>query len=92
MEKYLDKKCYFIGILNLLGGTKMKKNLFAKTLKTVAEKGVKIGINRKCVAVYHEIDAPEKAKKFRMIIPGISEPPARTLRATVPENERHIFR
>ena len=27
-----------------------------------------------------------------MIIPGISEPPARTLRATVPENERHIFR
>lgn len=52
MEKYLDKKCYFIGILNLLGGTKMKKNLFAKTLKTVAEKGVKIGINRKCVAVY----------------------------------------
>ena len=25
----------------------MKKNLFAKTLKTVAEKGVKIGINRK---------------------------------------------
>ena len=37
----------------------------AKTLKTVAEKGVKIGINRKCVAVYHEIDAPEKAKKFR---------------------------
>ena len=58
------KKCYFIGILNLLGGTKMKKNLFAKTLKTVAEKGVKIGINRKCVAVYHEIDAPEKAKNL----------------------------
>ena len=28
----------------------------------------------------------------RLIIPGISEPPARTLRATVPENERHIFR
>ena len=27
-----------------------------------------------------------------LIIPGISEPPARTLRATVPENERHIFR
>ena len=42
----------------------MKKNLFAKTLKTVAEKGVKIGINRKCVAVYHEIDAPEKGQPF----------------------------
>ena len=40
-----------------------------------------------------------KAKKYtqreladKLIIPGISEPPARTLRATVPENERHIFR
>ena len=29
---------------------------------------------------------------WKLIIPGISEPPARTLRATVPENERHIFR
>ena len=55
----------FYRYLEFIGGTKMKKNLFAKTLKTVAEKGVKIGINRKCVAVYHEIDAPEKAKKFR---------------------------
>ena len=27
-----------------------------------------------------------------LIIPGISEPPVRTLRATSPENERHIFR
>ena len=29
---------------------------------------------------------------LEMIIPGISEPPVRTLRATIPENERHIFR
>lgn len=27
-----------------------------------------------------------------MIIPGGSEPPVRTLRATIPENESHIFR
>ena len=27
-----------------------------------------------------------------MIIPGLSEPPVRTLRATIPENENHIFR
>ena len=27
-----------------------------------------------------------------VIILGISEPPVRTLRATIPENERHIFR
>ena len=30
--------------------------------------------------------------KVSMIILGISEPPVRTLRATIPENERHIFR
>ena len=36
---------------------------------------------------------PRKVKtQASVIIPGISEPPARTLRATVPENERHIFR
>ena len=27
-----------------------------------------------------------------MIIPGLSEPRVRTLRATIPENESHIFR
>lgn len=29
---------------------------------------------------------------FTVIIPGLSEPPVRTLRATCPENESHIFR
>ena len=29
---------------------------------------------------------------LRMIIPGLFEPPVRTLRATIPENESHIFR
>ena len=29
---------------------------------------------------------------YQMIIPGLSEPPVRTLRATIPENESHIFR
>ena len=28
----------------------------------------------------------------RMIIPGLFEPPVRTLRATIPENGSHIFR
>ena len=27
-----------------------------------------------------------------VIIPGLFEPPVRTLRATIPENESHIFR
>ena len=34
----------------------------------------------------------EMIKLISLIIPGISEPPVRTLRATIPENERHIFR
>ena len=31
-------------------------------------------------------------KGIFLIIPGLSEPPVRTLRATIPENESHIFR
>ena len=33
-----------------------------------------------------------KEVQRKMIIPGLSEPPVRTLRATIPENESHIFR
>lgn len=33
-----------------------------------------------------------KTREGRVIIPGLSEPPVRTLRATIPENESHIFR
>ena len=33
----------------------------------------------------------EKHRVSEMIIPGFSEPPVRTLRATIPENESHIF-
>ena len=33
-----------------------------------------------------------KNPDYTMIIPGLSEPPVRTLRATIPENESHIFR
>ena len=32
------------------------------------------------------------AKQAQVIIPGLSEPPVRTLRATIPENGSHIFR
>lgn len=31
-------------------------------------------------------------REWLVIIPGLSEPPVRTLRATCPENESHIFR
>jgi len=30
--------------------------------------------------------------KCKLIIPELSEPPVRTLGATIPENESHIFR
>ena len=33
-----------------------------------------------------------KADICMLIIPGLSEPPVRTLRATIPENGSHIFR
>ena len=33
-----------------------------------------------------------KLDMFFLIIPGLFEPPVRTLRATIPENESHIFR
>ena len=33
-----------------------------------------------------------RAENISMIIPGLFEPPIRTLRATIPENESHIFR
>lgn len=43
-----------------------------------------------CGIPFHNI---HKGLEFvRMIIPGLSEPPVRTLRATIPENESHIFR
>ena len=34
----------------------------------------------------------KKEKTVMLIIPGLFEPPVRTLRATIPENESHIFR
>ena len=35
---------------------------------------------------------PGMGSDLSMIIPGLFEPPVRTLRATIPENESHIFR
>ena len=32
------------------------------------------------------------ADRSKLIIPELSEPPVRTLGATIPENESHIFR
>ena len=37
-------------------------------------------------------DIEKEFKEVIVIIPGLFEPPVRTLRATIPENESHIFR
>lgn len=42
-------------------------------------------------ADYDKISEQIESKKA-LIIPGLFEPPVRTLRATIPENESHIFR
>ena len=41
---------------------------------------------------FHQLLKKEGLRKTTMIIPGLFEPPVRTLRATIPENESHIFR
>ena len=49
---------------------------------------------QKC-APYEETEENENRKSMqekRVIIPELSEPPVRTLGATIPENESHIFR
>ena len=43
------------------------------------------------VAPENEADLMNAVEEL-MIIPGLFEPPVRTLRATIPENESHIFR
>ena len=40
----------------------------------------------------YDIQSAEDIQDALMIIPGLFEPPVRTLRATIPENESHIFR
>ena len=39
-----------------------------------------------------ELYSLESRTFLELIIPGLFEPPVRTLRATIPENESHIFR
>ena len=51
--------------------------------------------SRKRFGLYRNEQIPSNERNLtdvRMIIPGLFEPPVRTLRATIPENESHIFR
>ena len=48
--------------------------------------------SRKLKALHFDKDGFVLLQKRLVIIPGLFEPPVRTLRATIPENESHIFR
>ncbi|MEQ2574003.1 methyltransferase domain-containing protein [Gallintestinimicrobium propionicum] len=69
--------------------------LSTKALHLICDRVTGTDISEQMIQVCKEEYKDNKAYTFyraKVIIPGISEPPARTLRATVPENERHIFR
>ena len=57
--------------------------------KAIADK-LDIGISmvKRCLNKFKE----NGVEASLLIIPGLFEPPVRTLRATIPENESHIFR
>ena len=57
---------------------------FCKTVNQILEENI-MDKNYKPITSMKEV--PEQ-----LIIPGLFEPPVRTLRATIPENESHIFR
>ena len=64
-----------------------KENIMQSTEKSSDRENNPVG--------YAEDVASEYADRIfheTVIIPGLSEPPVRTLRATIPENESHIFR
>ena len=46
----------------------------------------------KIVIRHAAIDKILKLRRRWVIIPGLFEPPVRTLRAAIPENKSHIFR
>ena len=58
-------------------------------LKELIYQGEKVDIECKKA----EKSVPKSAyESYSVIIPELSEPPVRTLGATIPENESHIFR
>ena len=67
--------------LPLKGMTQLMKTI-GKVSDQVIRGGVKV----------QKRDLETKDTKAQVIIPGLFEPPVRTLRATIPENESHIFR
>ena len=67
----------------------MKPSDFQKTIQCQFESKLKKVVKGIVKNYQKEL---KRRKKNEMIIPGLFEPPVRILRATIPENESHIFR
>ena len=66
---------------------------FYELLEVLAEEvAVSTFVNRVCRLTGRRNPCFFQNGHRELIIPGLSEPPVRTLRATIPENESHIFR
>lgn len=70
---------------------KIKTRQVHKDIK-VLDKTVTVTDHIKQSYVRTKENIMQSTEKSSVIIPGLSEPPVRTLRATIPENESHIFR
>ena len=71
----------------------MKKPEMISLFDIVSSMEVTMKINR-CLEPdgFCSRNATDYCNVHKVIIPGLFEPPVRTLRATIPENESHIFR
>lgn len=67
------------------------KNVFEWLMNHIVVINPNIGISN-TDAYYSEESLDTISNLIKMIIPGLSEPPVRTLGAAIPENESHIFR
>ena len=67
-------------------GLDVHKNVIVATIVTTNKDGISEYKQKSFSTINSDI------QKFHMIIPELSEPPVRTLGATIPENESHIFR
>ena len=102
----MDMVCNTDGLDMELGDKVTELNIIAEQMQTAIAENSRTAIDQNeyerryadlteryntIKADYDKISEQIESKKA-LIIPGLFEPPVRTLRATIPENESHIFR
>lgn len=75
---------------NRIGKNHSSKKIIIEALKTLTFD--KKSVFRKIIFIFLETIIAILIANSLVIIPELSEPPVRTLGATIPENESHIFR